>query len=180
MSPDANLNSKQLKRHARRLKQQRLDHRHKLVRLAKRTLTGTLVMSGLFGFIWYLTNQPSGGGRKVIARAGLHWHPELDIYLNNLRQAIPANIGISGAHNPIHTHAADNVIHLEMSGLVYADDIRLGEFFKVWGQTLTPTCIFKQCNDSAGTLKMFVNGQPSTEFDQYQMHDKDKIELRYD
>lgn len=180
MSPDTSLNSKQLRREDRRLKEQRLVRRHKLVHVAKLILIGTILVSSMVGFIRYMANRPTGDGGEVISRTGLHWHPELNIYLSGQRQDIPANIGIGTAHNPIHTHDPDNVIHLEMSGLVLTDDIRLNKFFEVWSKTFTPTCIFEQCNGSAGTLKMFVNGQPNAEFGQYQMKDKDKIELRYD
>ena len=180
MSQDNNFNSKQLRRAEDRLAKQRLSRRHKLVQVAKRTLIGALVISGAAGFVWYMVNRPAGDKGEIISRTGLHWHPELGIYLNGQRQDIPADIGLGAVHNPIHTHEADNIIHLEMSGLVRADDIRLSQFFKVWNKTLTPTCIFEQCNGSAGSLKMSVNGQPSTAFGQYQMRDKDKIELRYD
>jgi len=102
----------------------------------------------------------------------------------------PVRIGIGAVHNPMHTHEEDHVIHMEFQGRVTKDDLTLGRFFKVWKREFNANCIFsaeggsasgrEYCNGSEGTLKMLVNGQENSEFEQYQMKDKDEIEIRYD
>jgi len=72
---------------------------------------------------------------------------------------------------PVHTHDSTGVIHLEMSGLIRKENITLGQFFKVWGKDIR----------SFGTnMTMTVNGKENTEYENYLMQDKDKIELRYE
>lgn len=116
----------------------------------------------------------------VIASNGLHWHPELTIYVKGEKQAIPANIGIGAQFAsepmgmaPIHTHddAVSGIIHLEFSGVVHKDDIKLAQLFKNWS---------KDINSFGSNVKMTVNGVENTELGNYEMHDKDKIELRYE
>lgn len=87
------------------------------------------------------------------------------------RQDIPANLGIGAVHNPIHTHDASGVIHLEFQGVVRTDDMKFGRFFKIWG---------KNFMEFGSSVKMTVNGEKNTELGNYIMQDKDKIELRFD
>jgi hypothetical protein len=120
----------------------------------------------------------------IISRNGIHWHPVLDIYVKGEKIEIPANIGIGPqyaaapaygnggmAMTAIHTHDDMPVIHLEFSGVVREDDIRLGNFFRVWG---------KEMLSFGGNMQMTVNGKESTEYENLLMHDGDKIELHYD
>ena len=126
------------------------------------------------------TTKLESGGDNVISRRGLHLHPILNIYINNRLQPIPADVGLRKVHKPIHTHGTDHIIHLEFSGLVTLDNTRLQEFFKIWGKQFNANCIFDNCNGPSGTVKMFVNGQPNTEFEKYPMKADDKIEIRYE
>lgn len=110
----------------------------------------------------------------IVSRGGIHWHPELTIYVKGEKQEIPANIGISQVHEPTHTHtedAAAGVVHLEFENLVRKQDITLGQFLKVWG---------KDIKSFGPNVKMTVNGKENTEYENYLMQDKDKIELRYE
>ena len=107
---------------------------------------------------------------SLISTKGIHWHPELVIYVKDQKYEIPQNIGIGTIHQPIHTHADLPIIHLEFSGVVKKEDILLGKFFKNWAKDMR----------SFGTnMKMTVNGVDNTEFENYSMKDGDKIELRY-
>ncbi|MDP3784460.1 MAG: hypothetical protein Q8R12_00010, partial [bacterium] len=103
--------------------------------------------------------------------SGLHWHPELAIFVKGEKQEIPANLGIGAVHNPMHTHDSSGVIHLEFQGVVRKDDLKLGHFFQVWG---------KDFMELGSTVKMTVNGEENTELQDYIMKDSDKIELRYE
>lgn len=112
------------------------------------------------------TNDPN-----VISKNGIHWHPELIIYVNGVPQEIPENIGLGSIHMPVHTHDDLPIIHLEFNGLVKEEDIMLAEFFKSWK---------KDINDFGTIEKMTVNGEENTEFGNYVMQHEDKIELWYE
>lgn len=117
-------------------------------------------------------NKPKIPESDIVSRNGLHWHPELTIFIKGEKQPLPASLGISGSYMaPVHTHEPDGVIHLEFQGLVQKKDITLGQFFKSWGKDIS----------SFGTaMKMTVNGKENAEYGSYIMQDKDKIELRYE
>lgn len=136
------------------------------------------------------TQQASG---DVVSSEGIHWHPELSIVIKGQKQAIPANIGIGMQYagykyydsmmmmTNIHTHDASGQLHWEvMQGPVTKDEVLLGDFFGIWGKTFSKDCIFDSCNGQGGTVKLFVNGKENTEFENYQVRDKDKIEIRYE
>lgn len=122
-------------------------------------------------FAWSKTlqnNDPS-----VLSGNGIHWHSELTIYVKGEKQEIPENIGIGAVHQPIHTHndSDQGIVHMEFQGLVRKQDVTLGQFFKNWG---------KDMRSFGTTMTMTVNGQENTEYENYLMQDKDKIELRYE
>lgn len=128
---------------------------------------------------WILSQEPQEPieGSEIIAKKGIHWHPEISIFIKGEKMEIPANIGLGVTHSPVHTHDADGVIHLEFSGIVREDDIKLGKFFKEWDKTLNSECIFEFCNGEEGTVTVTVNGELNTEFENYIMKDGDKIEI---
>ncbi len=135
------------------------------------TLGITLIVLPIGGLIWYGATRPPIPESDIVSRNGLHWHPELAIYVKGVKREIPANLGVGGIEMPIHTHDSTGVIHLEMSGLVRKEDITLGQFFKVWG---------KDMSSFGSNMKMTVNGKDNTDYGNYVMNDKDKIELRFD
>ena len=108
---------------------------------------------------------------NVVATNGLHWHPQLAIYVKGEKIEIPQNIGIGAVHQPMHTHDDLPLIHLEFPALVRTQDITLGRFFEIWG---------KDMRSFGPNVKMTVNGKENTEYEDYIMRDGDKIELRYD
>lgn len=80
-----------------------------------------------------------------------------------------------------HTHDTSGELHWEvMSGPVTKEHVQLKAFFEVWGKTFNGAQILDAKNGSDGTVKMFVNGQPNTQFENYQIKDGDKIEVRYE
>jgi hypothetical protein len=130
----------------------------------------TLVL-GLFG----LSKLMQSSDPDTVSLNGLHWHPELTIYADGEKQEIPANIGLGSVHQPIHTHAEDSpqgVLHLEFEGVVREADIKLGNFFRIWGKDMT--------SDFGTLTKMTVNGEENTEYADYQFQANDKIELFYE
>ena len=131
----------------------------------------------LFGAGFYLNNtKVASNDPDVISGNGIHWHPQLAIYVNDELQEIPEGIGLEtgSEHSPIHTHDDVPLIHLEFGGVVRKSDITLSKFFEVWGQSFSSTELL----GNTGEVHMFVNGEPNTEFGSYVMHDDDTIELR--
>ena len=109
----------------------------------------------------------------------LHIHSDLEIKINGQNFPIPANIGIStGIMRPLHTHDSSGEIHIEGP---YARDFSVGEFFQVWNKTFNSSCIFEYCTDyeNRSTLKMFVNGQENTQFENYIMREGSEILIEF-
>ena len=147
----------------------------------KKIAIPALILGGIIGFfIWLIMIVPPVESSDIIARRGIHWHSELAIYVDGQSQEIPADIGLGSVHNPIHTHDDVGLIHLEFSGLVLKNNLRLDNFFKIWGRKFNKDCMFDYCNGPGGTVRMIVNGMPNSDFENYEMHDKDKIEIRYE
>lgn len=130
-----------------------------------------LVILPIGGLIWYAVTRPPVPESDIVSHNGLHWHADMNIYVKGVKQDIPAGIGLSGIEMGMHTHDKDNVIHMEYPGLVRKEDLMVSRFFKNWGKDM----------GSFGTsTKMTVNGKEDTEFGNYEMQDKDKIEIYFD
>lgn len=147
-------------------------------------ITGSIVATLLLvGGVWWL-NSLQESDPNTISTRGVHWHPQIEIYIKGEKQDIPANIGVGMQYasmptfdqsmrmTAMHTHEPGGMIHLEFSGRVMREDTTLSNFFAIWG---------KDMMGEFGTLtKMMVNGEETTEFGAYEMKDSDKIELHYE
>jgi len=134
-------------------------------------IIGTVILI-LGASVWWSESQQAVG-QDVVSRNGFHGHSELVIYVKGEKLDIPENIGIGAVHQPVHTHDDSNqgIVHMEFNGIVRKQDVTLGVFFKNWGKDMR----------SFGTnMKMTVNGKENTDYENYIMGDKDKIELRYE
>lgn len=120
----------------------------------------------------------------IVSRDGLHWHPEITIYVKGIKQEIPqmglTNMDMSKLHamhkrmQAQHMHEGPNengIIHLEFNGVVRKEALMLGQFFKNWG---------KDIRSFGANMRMTVGGIENIEYENYVIHDGDKIELRYD
>ncbi len=120
----------------------------------------------------------------IVSRNGLHWHPEITIFVKGAKQAIPqtgiTNMDMNKLHTLHKTMAArhmhdgpneQGIIHLKFEGLVKKNDIKLGKVFQKWG---------KDFRSYGSTVHMTVNGVENTQYENYLMQDTDKIELRYE
>ena len=130
------------------------------------------------GSIWWSKSMQSNDP-TLISRDGLHWHPTLEIIVKSEKQTIPANIGMGPQYSslpmgmsPIHTHddASQGIIHMEFSGIVRRDDIKLGKFFEMWG---------KDIKSLGENYTVTINGEPTTDPANYEMKDRDKIVINY-
>ena len=150
----------------------------------KNILIIVLVCIGLLlGATWWSKNLQQKDP-EIVSLNGMHWHPELEIYVKGEKVEIPTNIGVGTQYagmsgydtgmqmTAVHTHDATGVIHFEFpKGAVYKKDLTLGQFFKMWN---------KDFHSFGNNVSMTVNGKENTELDQYVMQDKDKIILRYE
>lgn len=132
------------------------------------------------GIIVWVVSLPKISQDEFISQNGLHYHSELHIKINGEEVDIPANIGIAATHNPIHTHETDHVIHMEFSGTVKKDDLKLARFFEIWGRDFSKDSILGSKTGEGGIVKMLVNGAENAEFENYMMKDGDKIEIIYE
>lgn len=156
-------------------------HRHKKFRKLLRLGVIILILGGgIFGGSWFLITRPPTPEATIIAKQGIHWHADLTIKILDSYQDIPADIGISITHRPIHTHETDGVIHMEFPSLVKEDNIRLSRFFEIWGKNFNKDCILNKCTELDKEVKMFVNEEPNYEFENYIMQDGDKIEIIFE
>lgn len=149
-------------------------------------LVGALVvLAGIGWFGWKVATAPTIPAEEVVSDQGIHWHAKLDIRVKGELVPIPAGIGLEGVapgahpHN-MHTHESDHVIHIEKTGLVVRDDLRLKHFFDVWDKQFNNQCIFEQCNGADGTVKFMVNGQSNSEFENYRLQDGDGVEIVFE
>lgn len=176
------------------IKQQReLKKRQKLERRAGNTeerrssikfggILAGLVVVMIGGFILGSRNsKPSQVSGDVVSQTGIHWHPQLDIYIKGEKQAMPSNLGAgSGGHGAIHTHDSSGQLHWEFAaGPVMKDQLKLARFFSTWGKPFNSSQLLEQKADE-GVIAMTVNGQGNNEFENYQIKDGDKIEIKYD
>ena len=143
--------------------------------------TFIIIIIAIFAAVggWFFFSKLSSPGTEsdIISRNGLHWHPHLTIEINGKTQEIPENVGMVPRELPIHTHEKDGIIHLEFTGLVKKDDLKLGEFFRIWGETFNKDCIFDKCSGPEGELLMLVDGKENNDFENYIMGDGDEIEI---
>lgn len=142
----------------------------------------TIAILLFVGGVWW-SNSLQNSDPNIISAHGLHWHPYITIYVRGENVPIPANIGIGpqyaamptfdqGMHmTAMHTHEPDGTIHLEFPAKVARDDVKLKNFFIIWGRDMM---------SFGENVTMTVNGEENTELGEYEMKDGDRIELRYE
>ena len=139
--------------------------------MKKILIIGGIIIVLFGGSVWWSKNLQKNDP-DVVARQGIHWHPQLSIFVKGEKQEVSPNIGITGGKmGSIHTHEPDGTIHFEYEGVVSKDDVRLKKFFEIWN---------KDINSFGQNVKMTVNGEENTELGDYPIRDGDKIELRYE
>jgi hypothetical protein len=85
---------------------------------------------------WNYTGTDPIDGVACATSEAYHIHSMVSIYRNGVRLALPSNIGRNSCNFDLHTHDGTGVIHLETATPKF---FTLGQFFSVWGQTLSPT-----------------------------------------
>jgi hypothetical protein len=164
-------------RQVRQALQRRMERRRRVRGLTTRVVI-VLAVLGVAGGVLLLTRSrsPSTGPVRVsgapsgnpatlpgILTGPAPWpafHQHLDLYVNGMKQVVPAQIGIITSpqvvFSPLHTHGTRGIIHVESPTV---RSFTLGEFFDVWGVRLTPTCVGGYCTQGDRTLPVYVDGQ---------------------
>jgi len=173
-------------RKQRRREEKQREREDRVRARARKKMLGRVVVSvvvvAIVAFVgWRVAQSPSrSGDDPVVSRGGLHVHTRLSIFINGEAVSVPGGIGLGGLHADMHTHAVNDQIHIEMNRAVRASDMRLGRFFDIWGKQFSSQCILDSCNSDEGTVKLIVNGQENSEFDNYVMADGDQVEIRFE
>lgn len=135
-----------------------------------------LVIIGLLAGGSYLSNQLASGDPGIVEQNGIHWHPQVLLYSDDEPQTIPANVGLAvpGSHpENMHTHGDDNVLHMEIQGVVREKDLALQYFFDVWNKDL-------KSNEFGELKRVSVNGEDVDINEPIIMGDRDVVELWYE
>lgn len=85
---------------------------------------------------WSYTGTAPIDGVTCANSEAYHIHAMVSIYRNGTRLALPKNIGRSACNYDMHTHDGTGIIHVETAA---PKNFTLGQFFSLWGQTLSPT-----------------------------------------
>jgi|SRR6185436_16154285 len=142
--------------------------------------TITIVIIALIGWgVYAIATAPKVAESQVVNEKGmLHWHAHVKIIIDGKEETIPANIGVDGPMGAtgdpmqLHTHTPDGIIHAEFYGLVTKDQVRIKEFFKIWGKDFSKDSILGHKAENGKTITMTVNGIPNTEFENYALTGK--------
>jgi len=166
-----------------RMKANLQEQKEKITQFALRGGAALLLIGGGAFATLNWPSQPSDPQSEILSRDGLHWHPQIEIYLKGEKQEIPANIGVGTQYastptydsgmsmTAMHTHEPNGIIHFEFPGSVTKEDTKLENFFRIWG---------KDFMEFGSSVTMTVNGEQNTELENYHMQDGDNIELRYE
>src|SRR5256712_5766984 len=165
----------------------------------KRRIPWFFILLGIFvaaiaGGIAYYENQLAGNPFPFNCLGGesttFHIHPYLRIVINGQDVTIPAAIGIVNPQTqngiagggtcfePMHTHDASGIIHIESPGNT---NYTLSEFFQIWNDTdhfhhsvmingVSHPIVFSSTDilgfraDSNHRIVLLVDGQPSSEY----------------
>ena len=129
------------------------------------------------------------------AALDVEYGASLSIFVNGEKEADPpANVGVTtdGFTSPIHTHAADGQLHIHpINSQPRTEPSTLGDFFETWrtnaGQAANnPEAIFNENQildnvvDENHVIRMFVNGVPNVQFENYVPEPEDQIVISYE
>ena len=108
-----------------------------------------------------------------------HAHTHLAIYKDGVRLAIPQLVGVVGNDEvlsttcfyPLHTHDSTGTLHIEP---LNHDRVTLGQFFNIWGQSLTRSNVAGQLNspvvvyiNDGGNLRIYQGDPGAIELKSY-------------
>ena len=172
------MDQQQPTRHQRRLAQKEEREREAKKKQPSRLRPGRIiavliiiaaVVGGWYGLQYLGKTTPPA----TYTASPIHWHAAFEVNLCGTKQDF-SSYG-SGEHHAglplLHTHG-DGIIHIE-GRVIQKEDIALGKFFDSINVPFDRDRIMDKKNGDMcspgqpGQVKMFVNGQPNTEFRNY-------------
>lgn len=98
------------------------------------------------------TTVPCGPTEVLV----VHHHSHLTVVVRGAVREVPALIGITTSSICwLHTHDATGVIHIEAGD---SRPLTLGDFFAVWGTSLSPTSLAGATAGAGEEVRVTVNG----------------------
>lgn len=123
------------------------------------TVVGLLLLVVAIGAGIYSIPAPIREEGCIISPA-YHWHTTLLVYEDDVLVTIPADVGTDGCLKTMHTHRADNVVHVEPNNADVRHTVR--DFFELWGRPfgspLEITVDGEPVNLSPGTEVLLIDG----------------------
>ena len=128
--------------------------------------------------VYYAESGASSGFPFPCATSvSMHIHPYLQIMIEGQGVTVPADVGLSSScDEPIHTHDASGILHLETPGT--STNYTLGQFFQIWSATDHTVTVNGQAQpiifnstdilgfkaDATHKVVLLVDGKPSSEY----------------
>lgn len=112
-------------------------------------------------------------------RETYHVHARLHVYVDGKQTPVPMNIGLNPQArltSALHTHDAEGIVHIEADA---PRDVKLSEFFTIWGVKFTKDQLGAYKNQADKTLQVFVNEKPVEDFENYLIKPKDEVIVGY-
>lgn len=144
-----------------------------------KTILWWVLAASLVGYgVFVIATAPKIPEENLISKDGLHVHTHLSIKIKGVSYKVPTNIGVNGVMGAggdpmeLHTHGTDGIIHAEFAGFVTKDQLKIGNFFKVWEKDFSKDSILGNKTGPDGKVRMFVNGVENFDFENYEMTGK--------
>lgn len=113
-----------------------------------------------------------GGEQQNVAS----WRARIVIVIFEEQYPIPSGIGVVNNETKakVYTTSTDGIIYKTVS-----EDVKVKDFFDIWGQTFNSNCILDYCNTNTSSLVMYVNGKLNNEYELYTIKGNDVIIIDY-
>lgn len=200
--------TKSERRDMARRQREELRRKMERARRNRRIATWAIVAAVIAGGIWLYTSSDDGGTKAAgplpgtltgtapwannVAELGarldrldlppvggaLHVHSHLSLFVDGEEVSVPADIGVSDIHAPLHSHDETGVVHVESANPDAT--FTLGEYFDVWGVRLSSSCLGGYCEQGRRSLRVFVDGEEYTgDPRQIELADQEEITVAY-
>jgi hypothetical protein len=149
--------------------------------MKNQNLVISLLIVVIIGMLIYWVTKPT----QQTPPAEFHEHANFAVFVDDVQYNFNQSKYMTnesdevGKRQYIHMHDMDGgLIHLHQPGLT------LGMFFDSIGMQLNSTCLVLDngasiCNSADKTWKLYVDGNPTNEFDKLGLHDLQKVLLSY-
>jgi hypothetical protein len=144
----------------------------------KRTIVMTIILLVVLGIAGIAFSKwQTNSGYYTVSQNSIHWHAKLAVYEGAVYVPIPAGVGLDNqVEHPeaLHTHADDNLVHMEIKGPVQARKIMIARFMDNWARLPDG-----QERDYSELVSVTVNGREVKEGLNYVMHDHDEVTIHF-